>query len=68
MDLKGSSNVVISDRMPPAGMLSHKKQTKEYRSNTQSRQLDGLYKPDKFSKKPTLINYTRQDYDLIRPN
>ena len=59
MDNKHSSNVVISDTMPPAGLLSHKKQTKAYRSNTQSRQLDGLYKPEKFSKKVALMNHTR---------
>ena len=67
MESKGSSNVVISDIIP-AGLNTHKKQTKAYRSNTQSRQLDGLYKPEKFTKKPQFMNHTRVDYDPLRPN
>ena len=47
LDLKGNSAVEITDKQP-AGM-PNKIQTKAYRANTQSKQIDGLYKPEKFA-------------------
>jgi hypothetical protein len=40
---------------------------KAYRANTQSRQVDGLYKPEKFQKKTCLLNASFVDYNILRP-
>lgn len=43
-------------------------QKKAYRANTQSNQVDGLYKPGKFQTRVNLLNNSRVDFNIIRPN
>ena len=40
---------------------------KAYRSNTQSKQVDGLYKHEKYSQKPVLLNHTRTKFNILNP-
>ena len=58
--------MVITDKLP-AGMAT-KIQSKAYRANTQSQQVDGLYKPQKFVTRPALLNHTRTPYNIMNPN
>lgn len=66
LDNKWTSSVQIQDKMP-AGM-STKIQSKAYRANTQSQQVDGLYKTQKFINRPVLLNHTRTPYNIMNPN
>jgi len=62
---KGASRVQIAT--DPTAVDNAKIQKKAYRASTQSRQVDGLYKPDKFGGRPTLLNHTRADFNILRP-
>ena len=66
LDNKWTSQVKIQDKMP-AGMGT-KIQSKAYRANSQSTQVDGLYKPQKFITRPALLNHTRTPYNIMNPN
>lgn len=69
MDNKGRSNVAFTQREHAAGYAEqvNKIQKKAYRANTQSRQVDGLYKEAKYTARPSLMNYTRSDFNILRP-
>lgn len=51
LDNKGRSKVAFTERDHAAGYTqsTNKIQKKAYRANTQSRQVDGLYKEEKFT-------------------
>ena len=40
---------------------------KAYRANTESKQIDGLYKDKKFTKKVALLNHSRAEFNILRP-
>ena len=66
---KGKSKIAFTERDHAAGYIqaSNKIQKKAYRSNTQSRQVDGLYNPEKFAQKVNMLNHTRVDFNILLP-
>ena len=69
LDNKGRSKVAFTEREHAAGFAeqTNKIQKKAYRANTQSRQVDGLYKEAKFTARPSYMNHTRSDFNILRP-
>ena len=67
LDDKGASRVEIAPDYRAATADNAKIQKKAYRANTQSRQVDGLFKPDKFTARATLLNHTRANFNILRP-
>ena len=61
------SKVPITDTDHASVINPFKMQKKAYRSNTQSQQVHGLYNEQKFRSKPSFLNYTRSDFNIIRP-
>jgi hypothetical protein len=63
-DRFGSNCFADQTQAAPAGARIQKK---AYRANTQSNQVDGLYKTEKFEKRTNLLNNTRVDFNILRP-
>ena len=71
LDGKGSSRVfdmaaTASPDQTAAGAPSQI-QKKAYRANTQSRQVDGLFSPEKLSKRVNMSNHSRVNFNILRP-
>ena len=69
LDAKGNSQINLGHRTSlPAGDIGNNKiQKKAYGGHTQSRQVDGLFKHDKFLNRTQLLNHSRVDYNILRP-
>lgn len=72
LDGKGSSrvfNFATAGTTPndTAAGAPSRIQKKAYRANTQSRQVDGLYNPEKFTKRVNMSNHSRVHYNILRP-
>jgi hypothetical protein len=71
LDGKGSSRVfdfcsAAAANASPAGVPS-RIQKKAYRANTQSRQVDGLFNPEKFTRRVNMSNHSRVNFNILRP-
>ena len=60
------SQITIAHTQAAAGAI--KIQKKAYGPTTQSRQVDGLFKADRFLSRPQLLNHTRVDFNILRPS
>ena len=70
LDGKGASrvfNTATAGANDAAAGVPSQIQKKAYRANTQSRQVDGLYNPAKFSKRVNMSNHSRVHYNILRP-
>ena len=70
LDGKGSSrvfNFATAGANDTAAGAPSQIQKKAYRANTQSRQVDGLFNPEKFTKRVNMSNHSRVHYNILRP-
>lgn len=67
LDNKGHSQVQLNSQFKKNIGDNNKIQKKAYRTNTQSKQTDGLFKLDQFQNRTSFLNHSRVNFNITRP-